>query len=202
MAHKWAVHETKPLVEGDWLSDKEVMAWLHHMLYHNEVSKPRAWTAAVTYIVSRVNIMRRYEGNKGTGHTTVGLALRRRHILIVNSGDRKGLHWFVCAMGCRVPVWAFKVHIWEPLPDTFLVWPMLKHLRSKGVSTHARALGFQKEGWSCGYESLHLCDKVVGHHGSLEDVDVILTPLPTGFIKEALRIINAAPSRRMDGRGK
>ena len=67
---------------------------------------------------------------------------------------------------------------------------MLKHLQSKGASTHARALGFQKDGWSCGYELLQICDEVVGHHGSREDVDIILTPLSKIFIKEALRIIN------------
>ena len=71
-------------------------------------------------------------------------------------------------------VWAFKVHIWEPLHGTSLVQPMLKHLQSKGVATQTRALGFQKDGWSCGYESLHLCDEV----GRVEDVDVIVTPLP------------------------
>ena len=32
---------------------------------------------------------------------------------------------------------------------------------------------------------------MAGHQRSLEDFNVILTPLPKGFIKEALRIINA-----------
>ena len=100
-------------------------------------------------------------------------------------------------LDCRVPVWTFKVHIWEPLSGTSLVRPMLKRLQSKGVAAHARALGFQKDGWSCGYESLHLCDEVAGHRGSLEDVDV--TPLPKGFIKEALRIINADRSVSVPG---
>ena len=50
-------------------------------LYHNEVSEPWAWTMA-TYIVSRLNIMRKYEDSKGTSHTTVGWAWRRRHIFI------------------------------------------------------------------------------------------------------------------------
>ena len=94
-----------------------------------------------------------------------------------------------------MPVWAFKVHIWEPLSGTSLVWPMLKRLHSKGVAAHARALGFQKDGWSFGYQLLHLRDEVVGHRGSLEDVDV--TPLLKGFIKEALRIINVDRSVRV-----
>ena len=119
------------------------------------------------------------------------IAWRRHCIFIVNSYDRKVLHWFICAVGCKVPVWAFKVWIWEPLPTTSLVSPTLKRLQQNIVSTHAHALGFQKYDWSCGLESLHLCDKVVGHHGSLEDIDVLPVPLPKGCIEEALRIINA-----------
>ena len=43
----------------------------------------------------------------------------------------------------------------------------------------------------------NLCDEVAGHRGSLGDVDVLLTPLPKGFIKEALHIINADRSVRV-----
>ena len=38
-----------------------------------------------------LKLMRKYEDSKGTNHTTVGLAWRRRHIFIVNSDDREGL---------------------------------------------------------------------------------------------------------------
>ena len=78
----------------------------------------------LTYLVSHLNIMRKYEGNNRTGHTTVALAWRCYHILIVNSDDREGPHWFVGTMDCRVPVWSFKVHTWEPLFGTSLVQPM------------------------------------------------------------------------------
>ena len=122
------VDETKPPVVGDWLSDKDILAWLHDKLYHNEVKEPRAWTMAVTYIASCLKIMRKYEDSKGINHTTVGLAWRRRHIFIVNSDDHEGLHWFLCAIDCKVPVWAFKVHIWEPLCGNSLVRPTLKRL--------------------------------------------------------------------------
>ena len=94
-------------------------------------------------------------------------------------------------------VWAFKVHISERLSGNSLVRPMLKHLQSKGASAHAHALGLQKDGWSCGYQSLHLCDAVARPKGSLEDVGVILSPLHKGFVKEALRIINADCSIRV-----
>ena len=75
--------------------------------------------------------------------------------------------------------------------------PPLQRLHTKGVSTHARALGFQKDGWSCGYESIY--DEVAGHQESLEGIAVILTPLPKRFIKEALRITNADRSVRVPG---
>ena len=55
------IDETKPLVVGNWLSDKDILAWLHEKLCHNEVGEPRAWTMAVTYIVSRLNVMRKDE---------------------------------------------------------------------------------------------------------------------------------------------
>ena len=141
--------------------------------------------------------MRKYEDSKGNNHKTVRLAWRQRHIFIVNSEDREGLHWFLCAIGCKVPIWAFKVHIWEPLCGNSLVRPMLRRLQSKGVAAHARALGFQEDGWSCGYQSLHLCDEVANQRGSLDDV--VVTPLPKGFIKEALHIINADRSVRVPG---
>ena len=85
------VDKTKPPVVGDWFIDKDIHEWLNHNLYHNEVGEPWAWTAAVTYIVPRLNIMRKYNGSKGTNHTTLGLAWRRRPALIVGCEDREGL---------------------------------------------------------------------------------------------------------------
>ena len=98
------VDETKPLVVGDWLSDKDIAVWLNDKLYHNEVEEPQAWTMAVTYIVSCLKRMRKYEHNKGNNHTTVGLAWRQRHIFIVNSDDCEGLHWFLCPIDYKVLV--------------------------------------------------------------------------------------------------
>ena len=141
--------------------------------------------------------MSQYEDSKGNNHKTVGLVWRQRHIFIVNSDNREGLHWFFCAIYCKVLVWAFKVHIWEPLCGYSLVRQMLRHLQSKGVAAHARALGFQEDGLSCGYQSLHLCDEVANQRGSLDDV--VVTHLPKGVIKEALRMINADRSVRVPG---
>ena len=191
------VDETKPLVVGDWLSDKDIVAWQDDKLYHNEVEEPRAWTMAATYIASCLKSMSKYEDSKGNNHKIVRLAWRHHHIFFVNSDDREGLHWFLCAIDGKVPVWAFKVHIWEPLCGNSLVWPMLTCLQSKGVAAHARAFGFPEDGWSCGYQSLHVCYEVPNQRGSLNDV--VFTPLPKGFIKEAPRIINADRSFRVPG---
>ena len=100
----------------------------------------------MTYIVSHLKIMRKYADNRGTGHTIVGLARRHRHIFVVDNGDREGLHWFVCAMDCRVLLWALKVHIWEPISGSFLVRPTLKRLKPKGVAAHCSGFGFSR-GW-------------------------------------------------------
>ena len=89
------VDETKPLVEGDWVSDKDIISCLKHKLYHNEISEPHSWTMALTYIVSRLNIMKKCKGSQGLGHTTTRVAWRRRHMFIINSDDRGGLYWFV-----------------------------------------------------------------------------------------------------------
>ena len=56
-----AVDETKPLVVGDWLSDKDITAWLTDKLYHNEIGEPQAWTTTVIYIVPRLDKMKKYE---------------------------------------------------------------------------------------------------------------------------------------------
>ena len=54
-------------------------------------------------------------------------------MFFVNTDNRKGLHWFVFAIDCRGPVWAFKVDIWEPLSGTFLVRPMFLPPSSKSL---------------------------------------------------------------------
>ena len=106
------VDETKALVVGDGFGDKVILAWLHDKLYHNEVKDPRAWAMMVTYIASCLKRIRKCEDSKGTNHTTVGLAWRRHHIFIVNGGDCEGLHSFLCAIDCKVSVWALGATVW------------------------------------------------------------------------------------------
>ena len=61
---------------------------------------------AVTYNAASLKGMRKYEDSMGNNHTTVGLGRRRRNIFIVNSDNCGGLHCFLCAIGCKVPIWA------------------------------------------------------------------------------------------------
>ena len=60
------VDETKPLLEGDWLSDNDITTWLTDELYPNEIGDPWAWTLAVTYIMAQLKIMRKYKDNQAT----------------------------------------------------------------------------------------------------------------------------------------
>ena len=96
-----------------------------------------------------------------------------------------------------MPVWAFKVWIWERPPEYLLRFnecSMLRCVRQNKVSMHPKALDFQKDGWSCGYQSLHTRDEVIAHRGSLGYIDIILSPSPPTFIRNGMRIINVDPS--------
>ena len=135
----------KYVVVGGWLNDRDITAWLTNKLYQLKVDEPRAWTMVVSFILSLLLFRD-------------GLGWCRRHTIIVNSDDREGLHWFLCAMDCTPPIWAFIVWIWEPLGGTSLIQPMVRRLRARQVIVHAKALGFQKDGWTCGYQWLHLSE--------------------------------------------
>ena len=38
------------------LCNRDIIGWPTHKLHHNEIGEPQAWTIAVTYFVSRLNI--------------------------------------------------------------------------------------------------------------------------------------------------
>ena len=69
----------------------------------------------------------------------------------------------------------------------------------------APALGFQTDGWSCGFESLNIAKLVVEHRGTFSDVPLI--PMGAGFVDYVLSIVNAdramqvvqAPGDDVDG---
>ena len=50
------------------------------------------------------------------------------------------------------PAEYFIILVWEPLSSIHLIRPFLSALKKHGQTTKHRALGFQKDGWSCGSE--------------------------------------------------
>ena len=113
----------------------------------------------------------------------------RRHIFVVNSNDKEGLHWFMCAFDCRVRLELFTIWVWEPLSSTNLIRPFLWALKKLSLITKHRALGFQTDSWSCGFQSLNIAKLVVEHRGIFSDVPLV--PMGAGFVDYVLSIVDA-----------
>ena len=62
-------------------------------------------------------------------------------------------------------------------------------MRKLSPSTKHRALGFQTDSWSCGFESLNIAKQVVEHQGTFSDVPLV--PRGAGFVDYVLSIVNA-----------
>ena len=58
-----------------------------------------------------------------------------RHTFVVNSDDKEGLHWFVCAFDCRVGLERFMVWVWEPLSSICLIGPFLAAPKNHGFTS-------------------------------------------------------------------
>ena len=114
---------------------------------------------------------------------------------MVNSNDKEGLHWFVCAFDCRVRLELFTTWVWEPLSSTHLIRPFLMAMRKLSLTTKQRVLGFQMDGWSCGFQSLNIAKLVVEHGGSFPDV--LLVAVGPGFVDYVLCIVNADRAMRV-----
>ena len=95
----------------------------------------------------------------------------------------------MCAFNCLVRLECFIIWVWEPLSSIHLIRPFLSALKKLCLSTKQWALGFQKDGWSCGFQSLHITNVVVDHRGSFSDVP--LTPMGLGVVDYVLSIVNA-----------
>ena len=65
----------------------------------------------------------------------------------------------------------------------------LKGLKALTLATKHKVLVFQGDGWSCGFQSLHLIMQVVDHRGPL--ADLFFTPMPQGFVPYMLSALNA-----------
>ena len=109
-------------------------------------------------------------------------------IFVVNSNDKEGSHWFVCAFDCRVRLELFTILVSEPLSSTHLIRPFLTAMKKLSLTTKHRALGFQTDGWSCGFQSLNIAKLVVEHRGTFSDVPLI--PMGAGFVDYVLGIVN------------
>ena len=89
--------------------------------------------------------------------------MNRPHIFVLNSNDMEGLQWFACAFDCRVWLELFTIWVWEPLSSTHLIHPFLMAMKKLSLTTKHRALGFQTDSWSCGFQSLNIAKLVVEH---------------------------------------
>ena len=90
---------------------------------------------------------------------------------------------------CRVRLELFSIWVWEPLSSTHLIRPFLMALRKLSRTTNHRALGFQTDGWSCGFQSLNIAKSVVEHRGTFSDVSLV--QMGAGFVDYVLSIVNA-----------
>ena len=62
-------------------------------------------------------------------------------------------------------------------------------MRKLSPTTKHRALGFQTDGSSCGFQSLNMAKLVVEHRGTFSDVPLV--PMGAGFVDYVLSIVNA-----------
>ena len=150
-----------------------------------EIDEPHAWTLAVLYIKRLSKCMQMVE----SGTTLGNMAWCRCHIFVLNTDDKEGAHWFVCAFDCRVRLELFIIWVWEPLSSIHLIQSFLTAMKKLSQTTKHRALGFQKKGRYCGFQSLNIMKMAVGHRGSFSHVPLV--PMGPGFVDYVLGIVNA-----------
>ena len=95
----------------------------------------------------------------------------------------------MCALDCRVRLELFVIWIWEPLSSTHLNRPLLMAMKKLSLTTKHRALGFQTDGWSCGFQRLNIAKLAVEHRGSFSSVPLV--PTSPGLVDYVLGIANA-----------
>ena len=61
-------------------------------------------------------------------------------------------------------------------------------MRKLSLTTKHCALGFQMDGWYCGFQSLNIAKLVVEHRGTISDVPLV--PMGAGFVDYVLSIVN------------
>ena len=173
------------------MTDKDIVCWLNQHVCHNEIDEPRAWSLALLYIKRLSEYMQRVE----SGERMANMRWCRSHIFVVDSDDKEGLHWFVSALHCRFRLELFTIWVWEPLTSTHLIRPFLSALKKSSRTTKHRALEFQTDGRSCGFQSLNIVKLVVEHCGAFSDVPLV--PIGAGFVDHVLSIVNADRAMRV-----
>ena len=94
----------------------------------------------------------------------------------------------MCAFNCHVRLEVFAIWVWEPLSSTHLIRPFLLALKKLSQTTKHHALGFQMDGWSCGFQSLNIAKVVVEHRGTFSDFTLV--PMGAGCVDYVLNIVN------------
>ena len=110
-----------------------------------EIHVPCAWTLVLRYIQRLSRNMQRVE----SGTSLAKMRRCRRHIFVVNSDDKEGLHWFVCAFNWWVRLELFTIWVWKPLRFNHLFRCFLLAIKKLSPTTKHRALGFQTDASSC-----------------------------------------------------
>ena len=68
-------------------------------------------------------------------------------------------------------------------------------LKRLSLTTKHHALGFQTDGWSCGFQNLNIAKLVVEHRGTFSNVPLV--PMGAGFVDYVLSIVNADSAVRV-----
>ena len=72
------------------MSDKDVILWLNHKLYCNEIGVPRAWTTALTYIVQSTKAVSEF-----VAHSLVSLGGTATYFLLTVTIAKGSIGLFV-----------------------------------------------------------------------------------------------------------
>ena len=101
----------------------------------------------------------------------------------------------MCAFNCGVRLELFLIWVWEPLSSIRLIRPFLTAMKKLLLTIKHRALGFLKDGWSSGFQSLNIAKLAVEHQGSFSDVPLV--PMGPDFVDYVLGIVNADHAMRV-----
>ena len=113
----------------------------------------------------------------------------RRHIFVVNSDDKEGLHWFVCAFHCRVRLELFTIWVWE-LPKLNSFDPsFLVGLEEAFANHQAPRLGIPNGRLVLWFSKLEHREAGGGARGTFSNVPLV--PMGAGFVDYVLSILNA-----------